>query len=126
MALVVAGVLLSAGFGAAMADLRASRRAADLQTASVLAEDLLSRAALAPREQLVEWTRGFEGRFDTPMERFSWRIIVRPVEGEDELLGVHMEVLWDAGRYALVSRIAPSPDHPDAAPAPAAVEAIAP
>lgn len=109
VALVLAGALLAAALGVAAADLRASRRAADLQLAATLADDLLSRAALAPREQLAQWARGLEGSFDTPMERFTWRIVAQPLPGEEELLGVRVEVLWAGGSFGAHTRVAPPP-----------------
>lgn len=107
LALVMVGGLLCAAFGVAAADLRASRRAADLQIASALAEDLLSRAALAPATQLREWSAGIEGEFDIPMDRFTWRLVVRPIEGEIDLLDLHAEVVWSEGSFAFGTRISP-------------------
>lgn len=107
VALAMAGVILVAALGVAAADLRASRRAADVQQAASLADDLLSRAALAPREQVALWTRGVGGHFDAPVERFAWRMRATPVPGEDELVTIRVEVTWPDGRFLADTRIVP-------------------
>ncbi len=107
VALAMAGVVLVAALGVAAADLRASRRAADVQQAASLADDLLSRAALAPREQVALWMRGVRGHFDPPVERFDWRIRATPVPGEGELVTIRVEVTWPDGRFVADTRVVP-------------------
>ncbi|HET6230914.1 MAG TPA: prepilin-type N-terminal cleavage/methylation domain-containing protein [Longimicrobiaceae bacterium] len=107
VALALAGMLVAAALGVAAADVRASRRAASVQEASSLADELIARTDLAPPEQFALWADTADGHFDAPLDRYSWRIAARPVPGEEDLFDVHVQVLWRDGSVAADTRVVP-------------------
>jgi prepilin-type N-terminal cleavage/methylation domain-containing protein len=106
VALALAGMVLSAALAVAGADQRASRRAVQVETAASLADDVLSRAELATPDELEAWTRGVEGRFAPPLDRFAWRMRSAPVPGVDGLAAVTVEVAWPEGSFTATTRVA--------------------
>lgn len=108
-ALAVVGLLLAGSLGAAAADARASRKAADVTEASALAEDLLFRTPFLRWDSLTAFGTQGEGRFAAPLERYRWSIETAPVPGEPELVEATVVVSWEGGAYTASTRYGPSP-----------------
>jgi prepilin-type N-terminal cleavage/methylation domain-containing protein len=107
-ALVVIGIALAGALGAAAADLRASRRAADAVEAAALAEDLLARMELLSADELAALGVGMVNRFEAPMDRFQWRADVAAVNGEPGLIEVRVSVRGPEVSVEVSTRVARS------------------
>ena len=92
VALVIVGLTVAGALGIAGADARASRTAASTLEATVLAEQLLQRSALALQDGALTAGLSDEGEFAPPMHRFRWTRVSRHVPGESELIEVEVAV----------------------------------
>lgn len=108
VALVILGLVLIGGLNAVEKDLSATGKAASAETAAALADQLLARAELLPATKLAALAAPQEGRFEPPLERYTWRASAWPVPGEVDLHEVQAVVLWPGGQVAIHSRVSPA------------------
>jgi type II secretion system protein I len=109
---MLAVAVASAGLVAVLAAFRLSaagvQRARDTAVATWLAEQTMAELRVVPLQSIGT----HEGAFEGDLERYRWRTIIRPVEGQT-FYTVIVEVWWpDQGRERAVSLVSLLPSRP--------------
>ncbi len=112
VALAIVAGSLAAAFAVAAADLDARRRADRTREAAVLVDEVYAAADLLSAGELERLERGSSGRFEPPLDGYSWQIRSVPVAEQSGLFDVEISVTWMAGSLGAATRLARTPAEP--------------
>ena len=110
VALLIIGLVAGAALELHGAQLRAAGRGPELVTATTLAQDRLAVVRLLEPEQLSPLPDSVSrGRFAAPFAKYRWLTSIARTK-ENDLYDVRVDVTWNGGAIALVTRVyAPLP-----------------